>query len=67
MNYRGAGFLANIGFGSSPIPLPPFTRQQVVSHSQSSCVSPDELTDVGGGGGGGEESNHTAARKPGPP
>ncbi len=50
MNYWVAGFVANIGFGSSPIPLPPFTRQQVVSHSQSSCVLPDKRTDVGGGG-----------------
>jgi hypothetical protein len=42
--------------GSSPIPLP-LSRQQFVSLSQSSCVSPVELRDGrwGGGRGGGEE------------
>jgi hypothetical protein len=45
-----------------PAPLPPLCCQQVVSLSQSSCVSPVELT---GGGGLGEEPNRTAARKPG--
>ncbi len=36
--------------GSFPL-LPLFFRQQVVSLSQSACVSPVELTDVMGGGG----------------
>ncbi len=34
-------------------PLPPHSRQQTASLSQSSCMLPDELTDGGGGGGGG--------------
>jgi hypothetical protein len=33
-------------------PPPPISRRQVVSLSQSSCVSPVELTDGGGGVGG---------------
>jgi len=37
--YRGPGFLAVVWF--NPLPL---SRQQVVSLSQSSCVSPVELT-----------------------
>ncbi len=42
-----------------------FSRQQVVFHSQSSCVSPPpvELTN-GRGVGVGEEPHHTTARKP---
>ncbi len=49
MIYRGPGFLTVV-FSSSPTPiLPPLSRQQVVSLSQSSCVPPIELT--GGGGG----------------
>jgi hypothetical protein len=41
-----------------PTPLPPLFRQQVVSLSQSSCVSSVELTDGRGGlgGGGGAKS-----------
>jgi hypothetical protein len=50
MIYKGAGFLAFVVFGSSPILL---SRQQVVSLSQSSCASPVELTDGRRGGGGG--------------
>jgi hypothetical protein len=42
MTYRGQGFL-----GLAPRP----SSQQVVSLSQSSCVSPVELTDGRGGGG----------------
>ncbi len=38
---------------ASPSPSPsPVSRQQVISHSQSSCVSPVELTDGGVGGSG---------------
>ncbi len=49
MNYRLPGFLAVVWFGSSPHPVPLF-HQQVVSLSQSSCVSPVELTDGRGRG-----------------
>jgi hypothetical protein len=45
MIYRGPGFLAVVLFGSSP--CTPF----VVSLSQSSCVSPVELTNGRGGRG----------------
>ncbi len=44
----------------------PLSRQQVVSHSQSSRVSPVELANGIGGKGVGEEPNHTKAGKPGP-
>ncbi len=45
---EGPGFLAVLWFDSSPPPLPPFSRQQVVSLSQSSCVlSAVELTEGG--------------------
>ncbi len=43
IKYRRPGFLAVVWFD------PPLSRQQVVSLSQSSCVSPVELTDGGGG------------------
>jgi hypothetical protein len=43
MIYRGTGFLAV--FLAHPIP-PPLSHQQGVSLSQSSCVSPVELTDA---------------------
>jgi hypothetical protein len=46
---RGPGFLAVVLLGSSPTPYPPFSRQKLVSLSQSSCVSPVELTDGRGG------------------
>ncbi len=51
-----------------PRPPPsPLSRQQVVSLSQSLCVSPIELTDWRSGDGGrGKKPNRTAARKPGP-
>ncbi len=39
---RGPGFLAVLRFGSSPTPLA-LSRQQLVSLSRSSCVSPVEL------------------------
>ncbi len=61
--YRGPSFLAVVWFGSSPIPYTPLFRQQVVSLSQSSCMSPGEDT-KGSGGGVGEEPNHTTARNP---
>ncbi len=52
--YRGLGFLAVRWFGSSPtFTSPPSSSQQVVSLSQSSYVSPVELTDGIGGGWGG--------------
>ncbi len=54
-----------LSYDSAPRPpLYPLSRQQVVSLSQPSCVSPVEFT--GGGDGVGEEPNHTTARKPGP-
>jgi hypothetical protein len=67
MIYKVPDFLAVVGFGSSPIPpLPPGSpvrRPQVVSLSQSSCVSPGELTDGRRGGGSvGEEPNNTTAQ-----
>ncbi len=67
MIYRGPGFLVVVWFGSSPTPSPPLPTdlQEVVSLSQTSCVSPVELTDRRGGGGGGEPS-HTTTRKHGP-
>jgi hypothetical protein len=46
--YRGPGFLAVVWFCPTPTHLPP-SRQQVVTLSQSSCVSPVELTDGGEG------------------
>jgi hypothetical protein len=46
MIYPGPGFLAVVWFGSCPTPSPLFFRQQILSFSQSSCVSPVEaLTD----------------------
>ncbi len=65
---RGPGFLAVVIWPfSRPLLTPSPSRQQVVSLSQSSCVSSDELTDGRGGGGvSGEEPNHTTARKSGP-
>jgi hypothetical protein len=59
LSYRGTGFLAVVWFSSFLLPPPPLSRQQVVSLSQSSCVSPVELTHRGGG----EESNPRTARK----
>ncbi len=53
---RGPGFLAVVWFDSSPTPSP-LSRQQVVSLSQSSCVSPIELTDGRGGRGWGRSQN----------
>ncbi len=53
MCYRVKGFLAVAWFGSFPLPSP-LSRLQVVSLSQSSCVSLVELADGGGEGGEGE-------------
>ncbi len=47
---RGSGFLAVVRFGPSPTPLTPIFRQQIVSLSQSFCVSPVEHTNGGKGG-----------------
>jgi hypothetical protein len=47
MIYREPGFLAVVPFGSSPTPF----RQQAVSLSQSSSLSPVELTEEEGGRG----------------
>ncbi len=51
-------------FKSSGSGIKGYMYQQVVSLSQSSCVSPFELTDVRGGGGGAE--SYVAESKPGP-
>jgi hypothetical protein len=51
MTYRGPGFLAFVRFGSTPNPQSPTLREQVVSLSQSSCLSPVALSDGRGGGG----------------
>ncbi len=51
MTFRGPGFLGVVRFGSSP---PSLSRQQIVSLSQSSCVSPVHLNDGRGGGRGAE-------------
>jgi hypothetical protein len=53
--YRGPGFLAVKLIGSSPTPF----HQQVVSLSQSSCVSPRSSLLMGDGEGVREEPNHT--------
>jgi hypothetical protein len=45
-------------------PFPPLPSASCLS-SQSSCVSPVELTDERGGRGVGEETNHSTAGKPG--
>jgi hypothetical protein len=52
MIHRGPGFLEVVGFGSSPT-ISPLSRQHVVSLSQSSWLSPVELTDGRAGEGGG--------------
>ncbi len=39
MIYRRPSFLVVVWFGSSPMPSPPLSLQQVVNFSQSSCVS----------------------------
>jgi len=44
-------------------PLPPLSRDKVVSLSQSSCMSPVELTDGSGEERVGEELNHTTHKK----
>ncbi len=56
MIYRVPSFLAFVWFGSLLTHYTPTPRQQVVSLSQSSCVSPGELTDLGGRGGRGARS-----------
>jgi hypothetical protein len=43
-----------------------FPTSHVVSHSQSTCVSPAKLTDGRDREGVGEEPNNTTPRKPGP-
>ncbi len=57
-----------MGHGSPAPPLPTLSRQQIVSLSQPSCVSPVELTVRRRGDGVGEEPNHTITRQrqPGP-
>jgi hypothetical protein len=63
MIYRGPGFLAVVWFGSST--MHPLSRQKFVSLSQSSCVSPVELTDGRGGlEGVGEEPNYKKKSNP---
>ncbi len=58
MIYRGPVFLAVVWFGSSPTPSHLF-RQQFVSLSQSSCVSPVLLIQGIEGGGGGKGAKST--------
>jgi hypothetical protein len=60
MIYRGTGILEVVRFASSPTPSPP--RQQIVSLSQSFCMSSVELTEVGGSGMW-REPNHTTVEK----
>ncbi len=48
------------------VPLPPLSREQLISVSQSSFVSLVELTGERGGKAVGEEPNHMPAKKPGP-
>ncbi len=50
---RDSGFLAVVRFGSFPLPTP---RQQDVTLSLSSCVSPVQLTNGRGWGGEGAKS-----------
>ncbi len=52
--YRGPSFLAVVWFGSLHTHAPPYSysRQQIASLSQSSCVSSVELTNGRGGRGG---------------
>ncbi len=60
-------FLEDHGFRIIRLLSPPLHHlfcQQDVSLSQSSCVSPVELTDGRVGGRVDEELNHTTARKP---
>jgi hypothetical protein len=57
MIYRGPGFLAVVCFESTTILFPP---SPVASLSQSSYVSPAELTDGNGGGGWGGGSGRGA-------
>ncbi len=56
MIYRGPSFLSFLlvvlNSHTPPPPTSPLYRQQIVSLSQSSCVSPIQLTDGKGGGGG---------------
>jgi hypothetical protein len=54
MIYRRPGFFRSYDSAPSPPPPSPLSCQQLVSLSQSSCVSLIELTDgkVGRGGGG---------------
>jgi hypothetical protein len=63
MIHRGPSFLAVFWFSSTPCLRPLYLQH--VSLSQSSCVSPVQLTDGGGreGGGGGAESNGSYDRK----
>jgi hypothetical protein len=66
MIYEGPGFLA---VGSTPTPLPPFSRQQELPFflSLPVCRRSSLLMGEGGRGkGAGVEPNHTTARKPGP-
>ncbi len=61
---EGQAFLRTYAFVFPPSNL---SRQQFISLSQSSCMSPVDLTDGRSGGGDGRETNHTTTRKPGPP
>jgi hypothetical protein len=63
MVYRGPGFLSRRMIWLLPHPSP-LSRQQVVSLSQSSCVSPIQLTD---GREGGEGAKSYDTRMPDPP
>jgi hypothetical protein len=64
MFVEGQAFLQSYDLAPHPLPpLPSVRRQQVVSLSQSFCVSRSSLLT---GGAVGEEPNLKSARKPGP-
>jgi hypothetical protein len=66
MIYRGPGFLAVVGFGSTPTPFPSPVSKLPLFLSLPMCRRSCLLTEEGGGEGVDVEPNHTTARKPGP-
>jgi hypothetical protein len=67
MIYRGAGFLAVVCFGFSPIsfPLSPVRKLSLLL-SLPVCRRSSLLTGEEGGGGGGGAKSYDGERKPGP-